>query len=140
VKFQFSTPGRRRFFWNVLDASGNQADYPLQNDGTSILINPSTGTAVTGTPVLYSYQKYGDYITNFLFGWQATTVNVKYQLQDRGVAYNPSAWIVAPAFGTSTSHGQRFGPVPPFKSGTKTLYAFGHASGQTDSDVMQWNL
>jgi hypothetical protein len=30
--------------------------------------------------------------------------------------------------------------VPPFKSGAKTLYAFGHASGQTDSDVMQWNL
>jgi hypothetical protein len=136
VKWTFPEPGLWRLTVNVLDASGNQSSYPVPADGTGIRI----GSGTAATPIIFGYTPKGEWITNLLLGWMPTGATVRYQLQNRGAAYDSNAWIILAASGSSTPQGQKYGPVPNFKKGTKTLYAYSHEAGKNDSAVVQWNL
>jgi hypothetical protein len=127
--------------WNIelrmIDASGNQKSWPLIVGGNLITIYVDNGTAPTA--IISSFSKIDNYICGLGFGYLPAGLTVYYQLQNKGVALNPASWISLPPWNVSgTIYG--VGDILPFRSGTKTVYAYCHQTGKFDSAPAHWNL
>ncbi len=137
VEFQLGV-GLWRMALIVADAAGNSTTLPLTLVGSTTeetLNVDAPATTTTQTPPLGPFAVFVGYICLARFGPLPAGLTVKYQLQNRGVAYNGAAWVVAASLG-----GGYYGYVPNFPALTKTLYAYCHKAGQTDSKVVHWNL
>jgi len=140
VAFQLATAGLWNLFVNVFCADGSHVSYPLTLVGSPTAAQMQVNTPATNfaqTPIILSSGKSGGYITKLKFGVMTTGLTVKYQLQNRGVDFNPAAWVILTE---SPAASGKYGTVPNFKSGAKTLYAFSQKAGLTDSPVVSWNL
>jgi hypothetical protein len=140
VTFQLATAGLWNVFVNVFCADGNQVSYPLTLVGGSTPAQMQVNTPATSfaqTPIIFSYKPIGAYITALKFGVMTTGLTVKYQLRTRGTGFNPASWVV---IAESPAGSGKYGPLPFFKSGAKTLWAFSQGAGLTDSAPVSWNL
>jgi hypothetical protein len=127
-------------FINVLCDDGNQVSYPLTLPGSAVPVQMTVNTPATTyapTPIILTYTKKDTNITGLQFGVMPTGLTVKYQLQNRGVALNPASWLT---LAESPAGSGKYGTVPNFKVGAKTLYAFSQLAGSTDSAPVSWNL
>jgi len=146
----FSLPkGNWKIEMRMLDNSGNQSSTRLTSAGSEVTMYVDNGTAAA--PILYPGSvDYNGFRTGLLFGLLpgvAANFQAYYQVQNRNVAPSGGAWIACAVDGAAIGGLYRWGDatyitLPPIKKGSsgKTLYAYCHQTGKTDSDVVKWNF
>jgi hypothetical protein len=138
VQFSLATQGLWTLMVNVLCADGSQVSYPLTLVSSAVPVQIQINTPANTyapTPLIFEYDRRRLVITNLRFGTLPAGLTVLYQLQNRGTASNNAGWSTAGSLASG-----KYGPVPNFASGQKTLYAKCQQGGSLDSPVVSWNL
>lgn len=137
VQFQLPSAGTWNLSVNARCDDGTQTNQPLTLVGSTTPVTMQMTGPVAPSPVISSYTVSGSTIEHLKFGPLPSGLTVYYQVQNYGVAYNPSGWTAATYLGSGI-----YGTVPNFTDSptNKFLYAYCHQSGVSDSPVALWSF